>query len=85
LIVLDMHLPLKSGMEVLRELKADAEHLDIPIVIFSNSNSVKEVRDAYASHANSYVRKPMNVDEFFATIALVYRYWADTVVLGARA
>jgi chemotaxis family two-component system response regulator Rcp1 len=81
LIILDMHLPKKSGIEVLKELKTDADHMHIPIVIFSNSNSTKEVRDAYSSHANSYIRKPLDIDEFFAAIASFEQYWARTVVL----
>jgi len=84
LIILDMHLPTTSGIEVLKELKEDAEHLDIPIVIFSNSNSIKEVQDAYTNHANSYIRKPADLDEFFAAIASLEQYWAHTVILPAN-
>jgi two-component system, chemotaxis family, response regulator Rcp1 len=81
LIILDMHLPGKSGLEVLAELKNDSEHMDIPVVIFSSSASKRDIRAAYCAHANSYIRKPEEMDEFFEVIAGVERYWARTVLL----
>lgn len=81
LIILDMNLPQKSGAEVLDELKADTELREIPVVVFSSSGAVRDVRAAYRAQASSYVRKPEDVDEFFAVVAGMERYWTKTVLL----
>lgn len=83
LIILDMNLPFKSGQEVLEELKADADLCEIPVVVFTSSASLRDVRAAYRHQASSYVRKPEDVDEFFKVVAGIERYWTETAVLPA--
>jgi CheY-like chemotaxis protein len=80
LILLDLNLPQKPGREVLNELKSDLDSRAIPIVVFTSSGALKDVHSAY-SHASGYIQKPPDVDEFFAAIAGLERYWAQTVLL----
>ena len=83
LIILDMNLPEKAGGEVLQELKGDDALLEIPVVIFTSSSALNDVHLAYRSHAAGYIQKPQDVDEFFAAVAGLERYWARTVLLPA--
>jgi chemotaxis family two-component system response regulator Rcp1 len=81
LIILDLNLPRMSGNEVLGELKDDPELREIPVVVFSSSGNSRDVQSAYRGHASSYIQKPQDVDEFFAAVAGLVRYWTKTVLL----
>jgi CheY-like chemotaxis protein len=83
LIILDLNLPRKSGREVLAELKAHPDLKEIPVVIFTSSRADRDVRTAYRAHANTYVRKPEDIDEFYAAVAGLHRYWSETALLPA--
>lgn len=83
LIVLDLNIPGKSGYDVLRELKEDPELCELPVVIFTSSTAQKDVHTAYRLHANSFVRKPVDLDEFFAVIGSLQRFWVETAILPA--
>ncbi|MDT4930183.1 MAG: hypothetical protein QOF92_3050 [Pseudonocardiales bacterium] len=79
LILLDLNLPRKSGHEVLAEVKSDPGLRSIPIVVFTTSGSVEDVSRSYDLHANVYVTKPADfdqftqvvkqIDDFFVTVA----------------
>src|SRR4051812_10079139 len=60
LIILDLNLPGRDGIDVLKELKAHPLFRNIPVVIFSTSEADEDVRAAYAHFANSYIVKPLN-------------------------
>jgi two-component system response regulator len=64
LILLDLNLPRKSGHEVLAELKADPVLRTIPIVVLTTSNTAEDVTRCYQLHANVYVTKPVDFDDF---------------------
>ena len=81
LIILDLNIPGMSGYDVLREVKADQDLCAIPVVIFTSSAASKDVRTSYELHASSFVRKPADVDDFFAVIAGMERYWTQTATL----
>ena len=83
LVILDLNIPGKSGYEVLEELKQDADLKDVPVVIFSSSGALRDVKMAYKLHANSFVRKPVDVDEFFEAVASIERFWTRTASLPA--
>ena len=83
LMILDVNLPNKNGLEVLAELKSDPKFAGLPIVMFSSSAASRDVEMAYRAHACGYIQKPDNVDTFFAAIASFERYWTQTVLLPA--
>ena len=88
LVLLDLHLPRKSGFEVLSELKSDPKSRSIPILILSSSRAEGDVARAYSSHANSYLTKPIGVRLLFGMARSVEEYWTSHAQLpprGARA
>ena len=81
LMLLDLNLPKKGGREVLSEIKADSTLLNIPVVVFSSSSAPPDVSSAYKLHANCYVTKPADLEELFATIGWIAKFWLGTAVL----
>lgn len=80
MIFLDLHLPKKSGLEVLKELKSN-DHLKLtPVVVISGSADPNEVRAAYELHASCYVRKPNDLGEFLMFVQCCYNFWGSQVV-----
>jgi two-component system response regulator len=75
LVLLDLKMPRVDGIELLRELKADAQTCSIPIVIFTSSSQERDVLDAYRFGVNGYVVKPVDVDAFFRLVGDLGRYW----------
>lgn len=74
-ILLDLNMPKKDGREVLKELKADAELKQIPVVVFSTTNSEQEMRRCYELGANSYITKPNSFENMLKTVAALRSYW----------
>jgi chemotaxis family two-component system response regulator Rcp1 len=64
LIILDLNMPKKDGREVLEDIKKDNELKSIPVVIFTTSGSEEDILKTYKLHANCYIRKPMDLDQF---------------------
>ena len=83
LILLDLKLRRKHGKEVLAEIKADAELKSIPVVIMSKSSSEKDVLESYNLHANCYVQKPLDLDEFILSVRKIEDFWISFVKLPA--
>ena len=75
LVLLDLNLPRKNGREVLREIKADHRLSLIPVVVLSTSASPSDVAACYELHANAYVTKPRDFDEFAGTVARIGEFW----------
>ncbi len=84
LIFLDLHLPRKSGLEVLTEIKANPKLNAIPIVVISGSADPREVKRAYELHASCYVRKPNDLDEFLRFIQVCFLFWGTIAVLPEK-
>jgi chemotaxis family two-component system response regulator Rcp1 len=76
LILLDLHLPNKSGLEVLREIKQDAELRRIPVVVLTTSDAEQDILNSYNLHANSYVSKPVSASEYIEKVKAIPAYWA---------
>lgn len=75
LIVLDLKLPKVSGLEVLRRLKMTPETRSIPVVVLSSSQEERDLIESYALGVNSYVVKPMDFDQFAASVHALGQYW----------
>jgi two-component system, chemotaxis family, response regulator Rcp1 len=81
LVLLDINLPKKSGHEILGEIKRDSDLKAIPVVMFSSSSSPRDVQEAYGQHANSYIRKPQNLDGFVEVLRVLEHFWFNTASL----
>jgi CheY-like chemotaxis protein len=84
IIFLDLHLPKKSGLEVLLEIKTNPVWSVTPIVVVSGSADPAEIRRAYELHASCYVRKPSDLDEFLRFIRVCYEFWGSVATLPSQ-
>jgi two-component system, chemotaxis family, response regulator Rcp1 len=84
LIFLDLHLPKKSGLQVLAEIKANPKLTATPVVVVSGSANPKEIREAYELHASCYVRKPEDLDAFLRFIQVCFMFWGSIVSLPPK-
>ncbi len=75
MILLDLRLPKIDGLEVLREIKTDQILRTIPVVILTTSEAEIDVARAYSHHANSYLVKPVNFDQFTRLMDDLGFYW----------
>ena len=75
LVLLDLKLPKHDGLEILARIKHSERLAGIPVVIFSTSNSGKDIRRALDSYANSYIVKPMAADQYGKIISEILQYW----------
>ncbi len=81
LILLDLNLPRKDGREVLAEIKADDRLKRIPVVILTSSSAEQDVLKSYGLHANCYVTKPVDLDQFMAAVKAIEDFWLTVVTL----
>ncbi len=81
LILLDLNLPRKNGREVLAEVKADPGLRRIPIVILTTSSAERDVFESYDLHANCYLTKPVQLDEFIGLVRAIKSFWLQIVRL----
>jgi len=83
-IFLDLHLPRKSGLEVLHEIKTNPKLRATPVVIVSGSADPNEIREAYELHASCYIRKPDDLHHFLHFIRICYEFWGSIVELPPK-
>ena len=81
LILLDLNLPKKDGREVLAEIKADGALKRIPVVVLTTSRAEQDVLKVYDLHANCYIAKPVNLDEFLRVLTAIEDFWLQLVKL----
>jgi CheY-like chemotaxis protein len=79
LIFLDLNLPRKDGREILREVKEDPALCDIPVIVLTTSNWDQDVNEAYDHHANLYMVKPTDLDQFLTAMKYVEEVWLKTI------
>lgn len=81
LILLDLNLPKMSGQEVLSAIKEDPVLHSIPVVVLTTSEADKDVLEAYDLHANCYVVKPVNFEQFLESVKHIKDFWFSVVKL----
>ncbi len=81
LIILDLNLPKKDGREVLGEIKSNDSLKQIPIVILTTSEVEEDIIKSYELHANCYIIKPVNMEQFIKVVKSVGDFWFSIVML----
>jgi CheY-like chemotaxis protein len=81
LIMLDLNLPRKDGREVLAEIKADDSLKTIPVVVLTTSRAEQDVLQAYKHHANCYITKPVDFEQFLNVVRSIESFWLMVVTL----
>jgi CheY-like chemotaxis protein len=81
LILLDLNLPKKDGREVLAEIKADPDLKRIPVIILTTSGAEDDIIRSYNLHANCYVTKPVDLEQFMEVVKTIEDFWLTIVSL----
>ncbi|OQQ32088.1 two-component system response regulator [Prescottella equi] len=84
LILLDLNLPKYDGRQVLEKIKSDQDLADIPVVILTTSGAEEDIVRSYKLHANAYVTKPVDLDQFIAAVRQIDDFWVQVVRLPGR-
>lgn len=84
LILLDLNMPRKDGRELLEEIKSNEDFKIIPVIIMTISKSQEDVLRSYNLHANAYVVKPLELDEFRIAIRSIENFWFTIVKLPPK-
>nr|WP_203605151.1 response regulator [Streptomyces sp. SID8014] len=84
LILLDLNLPKYDGRQVLAQIKADAELALIPVVVLTTSSAEEDILRSYKLHANAYVTKPVDLDQFIAAVKQIDDFFVTVVRLPGR-
>jgi CheY-like chemotaxis protein len=84
LILLDLNLPKKDGREVLAEIKADERLMKIPVIVLTTSAAEEDIARAYTRHANCYITKPVDLDQFLRVVQSIESFWLTLVKLPAQ-
>ncbi len=84
LVLLDLNLPRRNGREVLAEIKQDPVLRRVPVVVLTTSEAEEDVLAAYNLHANAYVRKPVDFDQFVAAVRAIDDFFITVVRLPPR-
>lgn len=84
LILLDLNLPKKDGREVLEDIKTDPALQRIPVVVLTSSEAERDIAQAYALHANCYITKPVDLDQFITVVKSIEDFWFTIVKLPAE-
>ena len=81
LILLDLNLPKKGGMEVLAEIKQDPDLRQIPVVVLTTSRAEQDILNTYDLHANCYIVKPVDLNQFMDVVQSIKSFWLALVML----
>jgi CheY-like chemotaxis protein len=80
-ILLDLNLPRKNGREVLAEIKDDADFKRIPVVVLTTSRAEEDIMRSYNLHANCYIVKPVDLEQFLNVVRSIEDFWLTVVKL----
>jgi len=81
IVLLDLNLPKKSGLEVLKEIKTNQLLKSIPVVILTTSVNDKDIMIAYENYVNCYIRKPVDFNDFMQVVSKIEDFWLSIVKL----
>jgi CheY-like chemotaxis protein len=81
LVLLDINLPKIDGKQVLSYIKSTATLKHIPVIMLTTSSSQLDINEAYNNHANCYLTKPVNLENFFALVTSLQKHWLNIVKL----
>ncbi|MFD5455837.1 response regulator, partial [Streptomyces olivaceus] len=81
LILLDLNLPKYDGRQVLEKIKSDQDLSDIPVVVLTTSSAEEDILRSYKLHANAYVTKPVDLDQFIAAVRQIDDFFVQVVRL----
>lgn len=84
LVILDLNLPKKDGREVLRDIKEDEKLKSIPVVVLTMSKAEADLLKAYQEHANCYITKPIDFNQFINVVRAIESFWFTIVCLPAK-
>nr|WP_202418618.1 MULTISPECIES: response regulator [unclassified Streptomyces] len=85
LVLLDLNLPKYDGRQVLEQIKGDPELALIPVVVLTTSSAEEDILRSYKLHANAYVTKPVDLDQFIAAVRQIDEFFVTVVRLPGRA
>ncbi|MCB9419389.1 MAG: response regulator [Ardenticatenaceae bacterium] len=75
LVLLDLNLPFRNGLDVLQEIKQDCTLRSIPVIVFSTSSTPLDIARAYANFANGYVVKPLELSTYMDVLTMIQSFW----------
>lgn len=81
IIFLDLNLPRKDGREVLRQIKEDPKWKMIPVVVLTTSDADQDILKSYELHANCYITKPVDINQFIEVVKSIENFWFHVVKL----
>ncbi len=84
MILLDLNLPKRSGLEVLADIKGDAELKTTPVVILTTSQAERDISESYQRYANCYISKPVDLGQFMNVVRSIEEFWLTVVRLPSE-
>jgi CheY-like chemotaxis protein len=84
IVLLDLNLPKKDGREVIKEMKEDKNLHNIPVIVLTTSNAENDVLRVYNLHANAYVTKPIDFDQFMKVVGSIENFWLEIAQLPSK-
>ena len=81
IIMLDLNLPRKDGRQVLEEIKSDERFKRIPVMVLTTSSAEEDILRSYNLHANCYITKPVDLDQFMSLVKSIENFWLTIVRL----
>ena len=84
IILLDLNLPRRNGWDLLHEIKGDPNLRRIPVVVLTTSSDQEDVKRTYDLHANCFITKPVDLEQFLEVIRSIEHFWLDIVALPAN-
>lgn len=82
IILLDINIPIFNGLEVLQEIKQDEILKKIPVIMLTTSSNPTDIDNAYKNYCNSYIKKPLEIEEFMKAILKIEEFWLQLTILN---
>ncbi|MEX0812252.1 MAG: response regulator [Chitinophagales bacterium] len=81
IIILDLNLPKKNGLELLKDIKNNSDMVHLPVIMLTSSEAQNDILSVYRERANCYLTKPVDYDEFCRAINMIENFWFDIASL----